>query len=203
MNSAVFHGLALRPPSFLLAVLVSAALHAGGWVILSVALSGPSRLAERIIDLEMDVTVIAGPGGERLHLGLAEPTRPTRLLEDVQSAAPLQGETTGGPGGPVERAEAELSRPPRLLNGEEVSAGLGRFYPADERRGGREGEAALAVHIDESGRVARVDVLRATSPAFAEAAHHVAGLQRFAPGFVGTEPVPVRMRQAIEFRLGD
>lgn len=65
-------------------------------------------------------------------------------------------------------------------------------YPPDERDEGRDGEALLRVVVDGSGApvIPTLEVLHATSPAFALEAAYTLARYHFAPAHVGACPVP-------------
>ena len=113
------------------------------------------------------------------------------------------GSDTGVPGG-MGDGGTPLSALPRLLNRDEVLAGLRRLYPESERRAGREGDVLVMIHIGADGAVGSVDVVRSAGPAFDSAAKKVGEMMRFSParGLTGS-PVPVRLPQPIQFRLTD
>jgi protein TonB len=132
------------------------------------------------------------PGGAEGGTGTASKTGGSGAGSDT-------GEVNGmGDGGTA------LSALPRLLNRDEVMAGLRRLYPESERRAGREGDVLVMIHIGADGTVGSVDVVRSAGPAFDSAAKKVGELMRFSPakGLSGS-PVPVRLPQPIQFRLTD
>ena len=94
-----------------------------------------------------------------------------------------------------------LSRIPQLLNLSDLRAILQRYYPEQARTQGREGTVVLDIHIDTDGHVASVDIVRSGGSDFDEAAKKAAKLLRFAPAFLGSQRVAVKMRQAIQFKL--
>ncbi len=94
-----------------------------------------------------------------------------------------------------------ISRLPQLKNLNDLRAILRRFYPEAERLRGDKGTVVIDLHVDAEGRVNAVDVVRSATPGFDEAARKVGLLLRFTPTFVGTQKVPVKLRQAIEFNL--
>ena len=65
-------------------------------------------------------------------------------------------------------------------------------YPQEERDDGRDGEVMLRVVVDEMGAavIRTLEVLHATSPAFALAAARALARYHFAPAHVGSCPVP-------------
>lgn len=114
-----------------------------------------------------------------------------------------EGSDEGVPGG-IGHGGTPLSALPRLLNREEVLAGLRRLYPEAERRAGREGDVVVSIHIAADGAVGAVDVVESGGKNFDEAAKRVGRLMRFAPALgLNGKPVPVRLPQPVEFRLTD
>jgi len=80
-------------------------------------------------------------------------------------------------------------------------ANLRRFYPESERRIGREGTVLLTLRIGPDGTVGPVEVAQSAGAAFDNAAKAVAFLMRFAPAEGQAGPVPVKISQAMVFRL--
>ncbi len=76
-------------------------------------------------------------------------------------------------------------------------------YPEPARIVGIRGRVVLQAVIDESGRVASIEVLAVSRPdlGFSEAAIEAVSGWRYEPGRLGERPVPVRMRVLIEFSL--
>ena len=95
----------------------------------------------------------------------------------------------------------QLTRLPQLKNLADLRAILRRFYPEAERLRGGTGAVVIDLHVDADGHVTAVDVVRSATPAFDEAARHVGLLLRFTPAYLGTQKVPVKLRQAIQFNL--
>jgi TonB family protein len=138
------------------------------------------------------------------------PTPQTKVVEPPSSGEQAgrpdgkgEGPGLGGLGG-VGDGEVDwvyLTDLPRLLNRERLLRDVRRFYPEAERRAGREGRVALDVHINAQGRVTSVRVVDTAGDLFDEAARKVLSQARFSPAKVGTKAVPVKIRQAIDFRL--
>lgn len=104
------------------------------------------------------------------------------------------GTGTGGSG---------LLQLPKLLNRDELLANLRKFYPEPERRAGRQGSVLVTLHIGVDGRVDPVDIAHSAGTAFDSAAREVAKRMRFSPAIGRNGPVPVKLNQAIIFRLQD
>ncbi len=114
-----------------------------------------------------------------------------------------EGADDGVPGG-TGHGGTPLKELPRLLNRDEVLAGLKRLYPESERQAGREGAVVITIHLGVDGLVSFSDIARPASPAFDEAAKKVGALMRFSPAIgLNGRPVPVRMPQEVRFRLTD
>ena len=116
--------------------------------------------------------------------------------------------TTGPSGPPGEYGEGEgdmttLTRLPQLKNLSDLRAILLRFYPEAERLRGATATVVIDLHVDMDGHVTSVEVVRSASPAFNDAAQHVGLLLRFTPAYFGTQKVPVKLRQAIQFNLAN
>jgi TonB family protein len=130
-----------------------------------------------------------------------------------EAAAPAAPEPTPVPapgpadnGTPGEYGEGEgdmttLTRLPQLLNLGDLRAILRRFYPEEERLRGAKGTVVIDLHVDADGHVTSVEVVRSAAPDFDDAAKHVGLLLRFTPAYLGTQKVPVKLRQAIQFNL--
>ena len=120
--------------------------------------------------------------------------------------APAPGPAGDQPPGEYGEGEGdmtELTRLPQLKNLGDLRAILRRFYPEAERLRGATGAVVIDLHVDPEGHVTSVDVVRSATPAFDEAARHVGLLLRFTPAYLGTQKVPVKLRQAIQFNLAE
>jgi TonB family protein len=114
-----------------------------------------------------------------------------------------EGSDDGVPGG-TGHGGTPLKELPRLLNRDEVLAGLKRLYPESERQASREGAVVIMIHLGADGLVSSSDIARAASPAFDAAAKKVGALMRFSPAIgLNGRPVPVRMPQEVRFKLTD
>lgn len=128
-----------------------------------------------------------------------------------ESAAPAESEPAPAPApsdsgvageyGEGEGDMTQLTRLPQLLNLGDLRAILLRFYPEEERLRGNKGTVVIDLHVDADGHVNSVDVVRSAAPDFDDAARHVGLLLRFSPAYLGTQKVPVKLRQAIQFNL--
>lgn len=134
----------------------------------------------------------ATPGGEVGGTGTA-----------AKTGGSGEGSDDGVPGG-TGSGGTPLKEMPRLLNRDEVLAGLKRLYPESERQAGREGAVIIMIHLGTDGLVSSSDIIHPASPAFDEAARKVGALMRFSPAIgLNSRPVPVRMPQEVRFRLTD
>ena len=134
----------------------------------------------------------ATPGGEVGGTGTA-----------AKTGGSGEGSDDGVPGG-TGHGGTPLKELPRLLNREEVLAGLRRLYPESERQAGREGAVVIMIHLGTDGLVSSSDIVRPASPAFDGAAQKVGALMRFSPAIgLNGKPVPVRMPQEVRFKLTD
>lgn len=145
----------------------------------------------------------------------------TKKVETHETPAPTPGGEVGGTGtaaktggsgdgsddgvpGGTGHGGTPLKEMPRLLNRDEVMAGLKRLYPESERQAGREGTVIIMIHLGTDGLVSSSDIVNAASPAFDEAARKVGALMRFSPAIgLNGRPVPVRMPQEVRFKLTD
>ena len=133
------------------------------------------------------------PGGTATGTGTAAKTGGSGIGSDYG----VPGGTGMGPGG------SGLLQYPKLLNRDEILANMRRFYPESERRAGREGSVVVYLHIGVNGRVDPVDIAQSGGGAFDAAAKEVAKRMRFSPALGPQGPVPVKLPQAIVFRLQD
>jgi TonB family protein len=105
------------------------------------------------------------------------------------------------PLGTGEGGEALVSHLPQLLNLSDLGAILQRFYPQAAREDGREATVVMDIHINREGEITAVEVVQSADADFDAAAVRVARLLRFKPAYVNGQPVAVKMRQAIKFKL--
>ena len=76
------------------------------------------------------------------------------------------------------------------------------FYPAHARRRRIEGDVTVLFTVDARGRTGNVRIVASTpGDVFAEAATRAVGRWRFTPAMKDGEPVVVRVRQVIRFRM--
>ncbi len=106
------------------------------------------------------------------------------------------GDATGGSGGAV-----QFSHLPHLKNLRELKSILEKYYPESERRLRRQAKVVLDLHIDAQGNVTDADIVQSGGPSFDQAAREAGRRLRYSPAYVGVRPVPVKLRQAIEFKL--
>jgi TonB family protein len=125
---------------------------------------------------------------------------PTKSVAPEPPAAPQPANAEIGIG-TGSGSEGQLARLPQLLNLSDLAAIQKRFYPEKAREEGREAVVLLDIHIGPDGHVNDVEVVQSADPDFDAAAIHVAKLLRFSPAYVSSQPVAVKMRQAIQFRL--
>lgn len=150
--------------------------------------------------------VMPGPQTKVIEKPAPPPPTPGGAPEGMGTAARTGGMGLGAdegvPGG-IGTGGSGLLQLPRLLNRDELLANLRRFYPEAERRAGREGSVLATLHIGVDGRVDPVEIASSAGPAFDVAAKQVAKRMRFSPALGRNGPVPVKMNQAIIFRLQD
>ncbi len=126
------------------------------------------------------------------------PTPPTEIPHPpTPSSAQAQGSgpTSSGTG-------LQVSKYPQLVNLNQLQALLRKFYPEEARLKHIESIVILDLHLDASGRVIKVDLVKSGGSDFDQAAIKAAKLLRFTPAYVGDKPVAVKIRQAISFKLG-
>jgi TonB family protein len=95
----------------------------------------------------------------------------------------------------------QISKLPQLLNLSDLSIILQKFYPEKAREEGRQATVVMDIHIGQDGKINAVEVVQSGDPDFEAAAIHVAQLLRFKAACVNGQPVAVKMRQAIQFKL--
>ncbi len=106
---------------------------------------------------------------------------------------------------PAESAVAEPVGPVRTVFGEaDAPQFLHRVmprYPSIARRRGKEGYVMLRLTIDAQGQLQHVEVIEATTRAFADAAVKAARKSRFLPAKKNGRPLLVQADLPIHFRL--
>ena len=142
----------------------------------------------------------APPAAESDRLAPSKPRASTLGADVGDKTSARHGSLTGSPEG-AEIALVSLTSLPKLINRQELAAGLRRYYPETERRAGHEASVVLDLHIGAGGEVSHAEIVRSAGPAFDAAAIQVARLFRFRPARIGDKPVPVMLRQTISFRL--
>jgi TonB family protein len=133
-------------------------------------------------------------------------TAPVQTPEKREPEQAPQQPETGAPSATGEYGEgnggfAGLTRLPQLLNLGDLRAILKRFYPPDALDRRQEATVVIDLHVDVEGRVVSAEIVRHATPDFDEAARRAALLLRFSPAYKGPHKVPVKLRQAIEFKL--
>jgi TonB family protein len=123
----------------------------------------------------------------------------SRVDDFVQSStAPMRVSATTNE--EAERAVAEFTEAPRLVNEAEISRLLDRNYPHLLKNAGIGGQVILWFHIDDRGRVNRTVLQRSSHyPALDEAAIRIAESMRFAPARNGKDPVDAWVQVPITF----
>ena len=121
---------------------------------------------------------------------------PTKPVAPAPEEPPAEIPIGTGQGG-----EFQLTHLPQLLNLSELGSILQRFYPEKAREDEREATVVMDIHIGREGQITAVEVVQSADPDFDAAAVHVAKLLRFKPAYVNGQPVAVKMRQAIQFKL--
>jgi TonB family protein len=121
---------------------------------------------------------------------------PTKPVAPAPEEPPSEIPIGSGEGG-----EVMLTHLPQLLNLSDLGAILQRFYPEKAREDGREATVVMDIHIGRDGQITAVEVVQSADLDFDSAAVRVAKLLRFKPAYVNGQPVAVKMRQPIQFRL--
>lgn len=93
--------------------------------------------------------------------------------------------------------------PPIRLIGRNVFPNSGEYYPANDRRQGREGSAEVQACVSPQGVLASTPTIQRSSgrPSLDQAAVRLVGDGRFAKAMRGDEPVPNCYRVQVSFTL--
>lgn len=89
----------------------------------------------------------------------------------------------------------KLTRQPAFLHK------IDPVYPASEQRAGSQATVLAEATIDEKGEVVVVKILKSAGAAFDNAVRDALGKSLFAPGFIDTEAVAVRVLVPFRFNL--
>jgi periplasmic protein TonB len=124
------------------------------------------------------------------------PVAVTALL--VVTAAPA----AFAQGGEQIYAGEDVDTPPRLANPARTARLVAESYPPQLKRSGVQGQAQIQFVIDASGKVepGSVEVVLASTPAFAVAAKEVAEKIEFTPGKSKGQPVRTRVLLPIQYK---
>ncbi len=127
------------------------------------------------------------------------PSTPSEIPQPhtTSSAAAPQGSGPASSG-----TGTQVSRYPQLVNLNQLQALLKKFYPEEARLKHIESIVVVDLHLDSSGRVIKVDLVKSGGADFDRAAERAVKLLRFTPAYVGDKAVAVKIRQAISFKLG-
>jgi protein TonB len=99
-------------------------------------------------------------------------------------------------------AGEDVDTPPRLVNPAKTARLVAESYPAQLKRSGVQGQAQIQFVVDASGRVEpeSVEVVLASTPAFAVAAKEVVPKIEFTPGKSKGQPVRTRVLLPIQYK---
>lgn len=89
---------------------------------------------------------------------------------------------------------------PRLLNLDELQANIRKYYPAAERRAGKQSHVTLTLDISVHGAVSDIRVAASGGADFDAAAQKAAQAMRFAPATKAGVPVAVEINEGIDFQ---
>lgn len=123
------------------------------------------------------------------------------LSKPAPTSHPNGGGVGNAPGSGVDLNQ--LSRFPQLINLSDLQIILHRLYPEEARLKHIEATVVLDIHLDANGRVTSTEIVKSAGSAFDQAAQKAAKLLKFTPAYIGNQPVAVKIRQAIEFKLAD
>jgi periplasmic protein TonB len=121
------------------------------------------------------------------------------LLAVLTLAAPSALRAQGGDG---VYAGEEVDSPPRLSNPARTARLVAESYPAELKRSGVAGQAQVQFVVDAAGKVepGSVEVVIASTPAFALAAKAVATRIEFTPGKAKGQAVRTRVLLPIQYK---
>lgn len=161
------------------ALAASAALHAGLIALLGFSAGAPWRIAWD------------APAGPPLQAGM-------RLVEDGRPGDAPRALAPGGSGVPSLAPHYFLSRELDVRPG--IMTRVHPEYPRAAARRLLSGSVVVRLYIDESGRVEKVQTLRATPPGYFErSAEEAFRTARFTPGIKGGAPVKVQLTLEVTF----
>ena len=104
---------------------------------------------------------------------------------------------------PAPVSVAVVDRPPRVLNGDELTRAMEALYPQTYRSAGIEGEVVVQLVVDTKGEVERdgITILSSTHPAFAEATRALITRLRFEPASRNGRAVRVWVRLPVTWKI--
>ncbi len=99
-------------------------------------------------------------------------------------------------------AGEDVDTPPKLANPAKTARIVAESYPAGMKRAGVAGQAQVQFVVDASGKVEpeSVEVVLASTPAFASAAKEAATKIEFTPGKSKGQPVRTRVLLPIQYK---
>lgn len=105
-------------------------------------------------------------------------------------------------GGEQVYAGEDVDTPPRLANPAKTARLVAESYPAQLKRSGVQGQAQIQFVVDASGKVEpeSVEVVLASTPAFAVAAKEVVAKIEFTPGKSKGQAVRTRVLLPIQYK---
>ena len=116
--------------------------------------------------------------------------------------------TSHAPGAPHGHGAASAGAPAGVIVSEAAVTERARLvssvtaaYPPDARTGELEADVPLEIVVDPSGAVTDARVVRAAGFGFDASALAAIRRYRFSPARLGGQPVRVRMRWSVQFRL--
>jgi len=183
-------------------VLVSGGLHLALGGILLAFMGGHIPWREEMV---VDLT---GSFRTRTPAALADSGREGRAADNRRagrqvSAARVPGLPDGEEAGDIDSTAPlyDVTSLPELRDVESLKEKLGRYYPPEARRQGEEGVVLLEVVVSSRGQITDARVVRTDQAAFSEAALKVCRELIFAPAYIGSRAVAVRIRLPIRFEL--
>lgn len=117
------------------------------------------------------------------------------LVGAAYAQAPAEGQAEPPAPAPQTRGAATLTKPPTLVKFAEA------VYPPEALAAGLEADVVLAIDVDATGRVTRVEIAQPAGRGFDEAAAAAARAFEFTPAEADGKPVPVRITYKYRFTI--
>ncbi len=148
-----------------------------------------------------NATPAARPAEAAVAAPADAPALPKFSLAIVPVAGRAGAQASGGGAGPAAGPEGAPLLESAVSRGARLVSRAGVQYPAEARAAEVEATVALEIVVDRSGSVTEARVVKTAGYGFDAAAVAAVRQYRFAPAERGGQPVSVRMRWTVDFRL--